>query len=54
MFRDSYLILNASLENLCNSFNVDIKKCIFPYNFLKVSKTIYLCFLYSLYLILSL
>jgi hypothetical protein len=32
-FRDSYLILLASLSKLCRSFNVENSKSIFPYNF---------------------
>lgn len=33
-FHDSYQILNSSLENLCKSFDVPIKKSSFPYDFM--------------------
>lgn len=34
-FKDSYLLLPSSLKKLSKYFNTDIKKYIFPYNFLK-------------------
>lgn len=36
-FRDSLLLLPSSLKNLCNSFNVENKKSIFPFDFVNKS-----------------
>jgi hypothetical protein len=34
IFYDSYLLLQASLNNLSKSFNIENKKSIFPFNFI--------------------
>jgi hypothetical protein len=41
-FKDSYLILQASLKNLCKSFNVENQKGIFPHNFSNINNLNYI------------
>ena len=40
--KDSYAILNSSLEKLAKSFKLSINKGLFPYKFSKVNNLFYL------------